>query len=323
MRAVIINSFGSSDVLEIDNNYPKPDIKDNQALINVKAAGINQLDWKIRKGMLKLILGSNFPIILGNDASGVIVKCGNNVKDFKVGDSVYCMLDSNETFSYFGYAKSGAYAQYAVTRSDTLSLKPEILSYEEAASFPLCCLTAYQVLVHKINIQKGDKILINGASGGVGIFAVQIAKALGAVVTAVCSTKNIELIKKLGADYVIDYTKNDLSQLTEKFKIVYDIVVNTTYKKCKNILDNNGIFISNLASPIVILFPFLRKTKNFKKRTFAWVEPCGKDLQKITEMVNNGHLKSVIDKIFSIEEIRKAHEYSESGRVVGKLVVRI
>ena len=323
MKAAVIKKFGSSDVLEIDNNYPEPIIKDNQVLINVKATGINPLDWKIRKGMLRLILGSNFPIILGNDAAGIIVKCGKKVKDFKVGDNVYCMLDSNEGFSYFGFAKSGSYAEYAVTREDTLSLKPETLSYEEAASFPLCCLTVYQVLIHKVNIKKGDRILINGASGGVGIFAIQIAKALGAIVTAVCSTKNIELIRRIGADYVVDYTKNDFLQLNEKFDIVYDVVVGTTYKKCKNILNNNGIFISNIANPLVFLFPFLRNIKIFRKRTFAWVEPSGKDLQKITEMVNKGHIKPVIDKVFSIEEIRNAHLYSENGRVVGKLVVKI
>jgi len=323
VKAVIINKFGSADVLEIDNNYPVPSIKDNQVLINVKAAGINPLDWKIRKGMLQLILGSKFPIILGNDAAGIIVKRGKKVRNFNVGDQVFCMLDSNEKFSHNGFAKSGSYAEFAVTREDTLSLMPEKVTYEEAASFPLCCLTVYQVLVHKVCIKKGDKILINGASGGTGIYAIQIAKALGAIVTAVCSTKNIELIRKLGADYVVDYTKIDFLQLNEKFDFVYDVILGTTYGKCKKLLNNNGIFISNIANPFVILFPFLKNFKLNKNRTYAWVEPSGKDLQKITEMIKTGHIKPVIDKVFSIEDIHKAHEYSETGRVVGKLIVKI
>lgn len=323
MKAVIINRFGASDVLEINNNLPQPVVNDNQVMVNVKAAGVNPLDWKIRKGMLRMILGANFPMVLGNDAAGVIVKCGRRVKDFKVGDNVYCMLDPSKKPSFFGFAKTGSYAEYAVTREDTLSLMPKTLSYEEAASIPLCGLTAYQVLVNKVKLEKGSKILINGASGGVGVFATQIAKALGAEVTAVCGTKNVELMKKLGADRVIDYTKHNFLELPDKYDVCYDIVVGITYRESKKVLTDNGVYISNLASPIFVFLPFLRRVKLFKKRTFAWVEPCGEDLQRISEMINKGQIRPVIDKVFSIDEVRSAHEHSENGKVAGKIVLKL
>jgi NADPH:quinone reductase-like Zn-dependent oxidoreductase len=323
MKAVVINSFGNPDVLELRKDISEPILSTNQVLINNKATSINPLDWKIRKGLLKVILGSKFPMILGNDVAGIITKCGANVTKYKVGDKVYCMSDSNNKFSNSGFAKSGAYSEYVATREDTLSLIPNGLTFAEAASLPLCCLTTFQVLVNKAKIHKGQKVLINGASGGVGVFAVQIAKYYGAIVTAVCSSKNMKIVKQIGADTVIDYKNVDWTKQNEKYDIIYDVVVGTTYKKCKKLLTENGLYISNVAPLLYFVFPFLRNLKLFKKQIFAWVEPSGHDLQKITNIVNNGCLKPVIDKTFSLEEIKIAHEYSESGRVVGKLVVTI
>ncbi|PKR80685.1 hypothetical protein CW751_07905 [Brumimicrobium salinarum] len=154
MKAAIINSFGDPNVLSLDNDFPKPDIKKNQVLIKVIATGINPLDYKIRKGELRQVLGKKFPMVLGNDAAGIVVKCGDEAHGFKVGDHVYGMTDSYEKPSYFGFAKTGSYAEYVATRADTLSLKPSNLTFEEAASVPLCALTSYQVLVKKSKLSK-------------------------------------------------------------------------------------------------------------------------------------------------------------------------
>lgn len=327
MKAAIIRKFGSPDVLEYVDNYPEPQLHNNQVLIKVYASGVNPLDFRIRKGELKFITGSRFPMILGNDVCGVIVKCGSDVRNFKVGDEVYGMIDSNKKSSVSGFAKSGAYAEYCVTREDTLSLKPDSITGEEAASFPLCCLTAYQALVYKANIKSGDKILINGASGGVGVHAVQIAKALGANVTAVCSAKNTEEIRKLGADTVIDYKENDISKLNQKFDIIYDVVVTTSYGKCKNIMNKKAVFISNIANPVNMLatyfYPLLKLFGINQRNTFAWVKPSGKDLSIIAAMVDEGKVRPVIEKIYSFNGISEAHKYIESGRVRGKLVIKV
>lgn len=322
MKAVVINQFGSPDVLELTKNHPEPTLSDNQVLIKVHAAGVNPLDLNIRKGKLKLILGSKFPIVLGNDASGIVVRCGTKVTKFREGDAVYGMVDSNPSFSHTGFAKSGSYAEYAVTREDTLALKPPSLSFEEAASLPLCSLTAYQTLVYKAQVKPGQKVLIHGASGGVGIFALQIAKNLGAEVYAVCSSQNVDLVKSFGADRIIDYRTVDVKRIHEKFDVVYDIALTLPYAHCKNLLTPKGIFISNLANPInVLLFPIFEDMSFSKRKQFAWVRPTGADLSQINEWVEAGRIRTFIDKVYSLNEVRAAHDDLEARRTRGKLVI--
>ena len=327
MKAALIRKFGPPDVIEYENEYPEPRIYDNQVIIKVESAGVNPLDYKTRKGDLRFVTGSSFPIILGNDVSGVIVKCGSKVCNFKEGDEVYCMVDSNIKFSLLGFARSGAYAEYCITREDTLCLKPKSITHEEAASLPLSCLTAYQALVYKAKIKKGSKILINGASGGVGVNAIQIAKVFGANVTAVCSARNAETVRNLGADAVIDYNETNIARLNHKFDIVYDVAVSTSYRKCKNILNKDAVFISNIANPANMLtsylYPFLKIFGVHRKNTYAWVKPSGKDLSIISRMIDDGKIRPVIDRIFLFSEISMAHEYIESGKVKGKVVIKV
>lgn len=323
MKAAIINNFGNPDELIIQDDYPMPEIKNNQVLIKVIAASINPLDYKIRKGELSLMLGKKFPMILGNDVAGVIVECGSDVHDFKVGDHVYGMVDSYEKLSYFGFAKPGAYAEYVATRADTISLKPLNISFEEAASIPLCALTAYQTLVKKVKIKKGSQILINGASGGVGVFAVQIAKSIGAEVTAIASERNKKFMQKLGADYFIDYKSKTISDIEGKFDVLYDIAANMKYDKVKHLLSENGVFITNTPSPIAAILPCLRNKKNIRSKTFAWVAPSGNDLLKISELIREGHIKPHIDTIYHFDQIKEAHKRIERGGVAGKLIVKI
>ncbi len=327
MKAVVIRGFGPPDVLAQENDYPMPEPLSNQVLIKVTASGVNPLDLKIRKGMLRFIAPSKFPVILGNDASGVIVKSGSDVRDFIVGDQVYCMVDSNKRFASSGFAKGGSYAEYCVTREDTLSLKPGTISSEEAAAVPLSCLTAYQALVHQARIDNRSKVLINGASGGVGVYAVQIAKAHHAEVTAVCSSRNTDLMRELGADDVIDYREQEFCRLPDQFDLVYDVAATATYWKCKSILKKNGLYISNVAKPMNIittyLFPILGIFGFEKRSTFAWVKPSGKDLAAITGMIEAGKIRPIIDKVFSLDEIKDAHQYLESGMAKGKIIIKM
>ena len=323
MKAAIINSFGNSDVLKIENEFPIPEPKQNQVLVRVIATSVNPLDWKTRKGELKSVLGSKFPMIIGNDISGIVVKCGKEVTDLKEGDYVYGMADTNEKPSWFGFAATGSYAEFICTRADTLTIKPNNISFEEAATIPLCGLTAYQALVKKLKIKEGDNILINGASGGVGVLAVQISKAVGANITAIAAERNKELLLDLGADYFYDYKKTLIIDLDKKFDIIYDVVANSSYKKTKHLLSKDGIYLSNIPNPIAAIIPCLRTSKRIKKKTFAWVTPNGKDLFEISKMIELGEIKAVIDKIYPLNEIKEAHEKSEKGKVTGKISIRI
>jgi len=327
MRAAIIERFGSPEVLTIVDDFPEPNFQENQVLLRVHAAGLNPLDIKTRQGELKFIRGAKFPMVLGNDASGVIVKCGNQVTEFQEGDQVYCMLDPNASLSWTRFTQCGAYAEFAVTRAETLAVKPAVLSYEEAASIPLACLTGYQALQKKMSVCQDPQVLINGASGGVGVYAVQLAKAWGATVTAVCSEKNRDLIMQLGADKVIDYRKQNITRLDDKFDIIYDVAVTTPFSRCRHLLNNKGVFISNLVNPFNListaLYPLLRFIGFRKKNTFAFVKPSGEDLSAISAMIQEQKIRAVIDKVYTLEEIREAHSYSENGRICGKVVVKI
>jgi len=219
MKAVIINRYGSPDVLQYQD-VELPQIKRDQLLVRVHAASVNPIDWKIRKGMLRLFTGNSFPMILGFDVSAEVVEVGQSVTQFKPGDLIYARLDQ---------LPGGAYAEYAAVAAKVAALKPENLTHEEAAAVPLAALTALQALRDEGGLQPGHKVLINGSSGGVGTFAVQIAKAMAAEVTAVCSPKNIELAKTLGADHTLDYTQQDFTQDVARYDIIFDAVGNRSF----------------------------------------------------------------------------------------------
>lgn len=325
MKAVVINRFGGSEVLEVVPDCPPPSPAANQVLIKVHAAGVNPLDWKIREGQLKFLLGARFPMILGNDVSGEIIAVGDDVSRFRAGDDVFCLVDVAPKLSWTGFARSGGYAERAVTREDTLARKPQSLSHAEAASVPLAALTAYQVLVRKAGIKPGDEVLINGASGGTGIFAVQIAKAWGGIVTAVCSAGNHELVAGLGADRLIDYRRHPITKFGDKFDIIYDAAAAASSAQCRKLLKAQGVFLSNLPNACGMLakmtFPLACFLGFRKKQDFAWVKPSGEDLEVIRQMIDAGKLRTLIDRTYKPEAIREAHDYSQSGRVRGKLVV--
>lgn len=312
MKAVFYNKYGSPDVLEI-GELDKPEIYENEILIEAHASSVNPVDWKIRNGSIKILTGKKFPKGLGRDIAGKVAEVGAKVTGFEVGDEVYGKLSG---------LKSSACAEYVVAKPNDLVRKPKNLNFNKAATVPLAALTAYQALVKQGELTKDSDVLINGCSGGVGHFALQIAKALGANVTGICSTKNIAIAMELGADKVIDYTIENVTDKNEKYDIIFDAVANQSYGKIKPILKNKGRYVTTLPAVSVIL-NFITGIFSSKKARMINVKSNPQDLQLITEMIENGKVKPVIDKIYQLNDVREAHRYSETGRVVGKLAISI
>lgn len=314
MKAAVIYSYGAPDVLQVAD-VEQPQIKPDQLLVKVYASSINPVDWKMRKGMLKLITGSKFPIILGFDVSGEVVEVGSQVTQFKPGDLIYARLDQ---------LTGGAYAEYAVVSEKAAALKPTNVPHEQAAAVPLAAMTALQALRDEGRLEVGQKVLINGASGGVGTFAVQIAKVLGAgEVTGVCGSKNLELVKSLGADSVIDYTQQDFTKDSAKYDIVFDVVGNRSLSGCKPVLQSHGIYVTTQPSPGNFLQSFLTSLLPGQKYKVILLKSNSADLTYLKEQIEAEKIRSVIDRTYSLSEIAAAHTYSETERTVGKIVIMI
>lgn len=310
MKAMVIRRYGATEVLQYED-VEQPKIEPTQLLVKVRASSVNPIDWKIRKGMLSLIIGSKFPKILGFDVAGEVVAVGSGVTRFKPGDAIY------GSTSFPG----GGYAEFAAVSENVVALKPANLNYEEAATVPLAALTALQALRDQGNIQTGQTVLINGAAGGVGIFAVQIAKALGTVVTGVSSTKNLDLVKSLGADRVIDYTQQDFAEDTAQYDIIFDAVGKRSLSETKKVLKPNGVYITTVPSPQVFLESVLTALLPGQKAKFLFEKPNAKDLLFLKELIEGGKIRAVIDRTYPLQELAAAHDYSETGRVVGKIAI--
>lgn len=313
MKAVVINKYGAPEVLQFQD-IPKPEIKSDQMLVKVYATSINPIDWKTRNGMLKIIFGNKFPMVLGYDISGEVVEVGSGVTQFRPGDQIYACLDP---------ATSGSYAEYAAVSEKVANLKPQNLSHEQAAAIPLAAETALQALRDLGGIKAGWRILINGASGGVGTFAVQIAKALGAEVTAVCSQKNAELVKNLGADSIIDYTNQDFTKESVKYDIIFDAVANRSFWECQNILSSNGVYVTTVPDFANSAAFFITQLLPGKKAKLILLKSNGKDLAYLKELSEANKLRPIIARTYPLSEIAEAHAESEKGRVVGKLVIAV
>lgn len=332
MKAFMINQYGKTSKGYI-THIPEPEIGKNDVLVEIHAASLNPLDLKIRNGEFKLILPYKKPLILGHDVAGVIIKVGSAVQHFKVGDEIY-----SRPRDY----KIGTFAEFIAIHEDDVALKPKNITMEEAASIPLVGLTAWQVLIEKARLKKGEKVFIQAGSGGVGTFAIQLAKYFGAIVATTTSSTNIDFIKNLGADVVIDY-KN------EKFETIlsdYDVVLNSqdshTLEKSLSILKRGGnifsisgpptpAFAEEMGSPwFVKLFIYLLswsiRTKAKQSHVgfeFVFMRANGKQLKEITALIESGAIRPMINKIFVLDEINEAMTYSEQGHVQGKIVIRI
>ncbi len=318
MKAVFIRQFGPPEVMKTEE-VDKPQVSGNQVLIRVRYSSVNPVDWKIRNGSLRLLVGSRFPMPLGFDIAGEVVEAGSSVTRFREGDRVFGMLH---------YKRRGAYAEYACTDENALAPIPEGLDFREAAAIPLAGLTAYQALHMKGKIKSGDAVLINGASGGVGSFAVQIARAAGAEVTGVCGRGNFEVVRRLGAKRVVDYREQDFAGLPERYDIIFDAAGSRSFFGVRKSLTASGRYVTTLPNkPSDILSFFLTSVLppfvGGRRSTYVSVRPSGPDLRDLTHLVKEQKVVPLIDRVFSMEEIAEAHAYSETGHARGKILIKI
>lgn len=313
MKAVVIDAFGPLTNLEV-RELPMPATGPDQILVEVHAAGVNPIDWKIREGTMSARFGEEFPMVLGMDASGVVVETGKAVTQFNRGDEIWARSDN-------GPGK--CYAEYVALNPNTVARKPAELSHLEAGSMPLTALTCLVGLRDCGQLKTGDKLLIVGASGGVGVSAIQVAKILGAHVTAVCSGRNTDLVRELGADRVIDYTCEDVLQAGDRYNVIYDAVGSQDFSVAKTHLADEGVFMTLVPVPGIDFFlPGQTERVAGKGYFVAWT-PRTADLDILAGWVRDGGITPVIDSVFSLDDIRKAHERSETLRAVGKIVLQV
>ncbi|QIR36344.1 NAD(P)-dependent alcohol dehydrogenase [Tolypothrix sp. PCC 7910] len=312
MKAVVIRRYGSAEVLQYED-VAQPTIKPDQLLVKIHASSVNPVDWKIRQGMLRSLIWKKFPLILGFDLAGEVVEVGSAVKDFQPGDAIYGSTA----------LPGGAYAEFAAVSANLVAPKPTNLSYEQAAVVPLAALTALQALRDQGNIHSGQSVLINGAAGGVGIFAVQIAKAFGTEVTGVCSTKNLDVVKSVGADKVIDYTQQDFIKDTSSYDIIFDVVGKRSPADCKRVLKPNGIHITTLPNAESFVQSILTTFLPGQKVKFILEKPNTKDLLYLKDLIEAGKIRVVIHRTYPLPELAAAHTESETERAVGKIAIAV
>lgn len=310
MKAIVIEQYGGAEQLK-EKEVGRPTINDDQVLLEIHATSINPIDWKMREGYLKEMLPFEFPIILGWDAAGVIVEIGNSVTKFQVGDRV--MTRPLTT-------RQGTYAEFVPVEERLLAKMPEAMSFEEGAAIPLTGLTAWEGLVEIGHVKEGDKVLVHAGAGGVGTFAIQVAKSFGAYVATTASAKNADLLKSLGADQVIDYKTEDFSEILEDFDLVLDTMGGDIRSKSFGILKKKGKLISTVQPP-----EEGEEEKYDVEIGYFFLEPDGQKLQRLADLYDKGKLKAVIGETFDFTEqgLRDAHTLSETHHAQGKLVIKI
>ena len=323
MRAIVRDTYGSPDVLELQE-IDKPDVTEDELLVRVRAASVNPVDWHSLTGtpyIVHLQDGLRTPKSnrLGVDFAGQVEAVGTNVTQFRPGDEV------------FG-ARNGAFAEYVCVREDRAVVpKPANLTFEQAAAVPIAALTALQGLRDKGHLQPGQKVLINGASGGVGTFAVQIAKALGAEVTGVCSTRNVDLVRSLGADHVIDYTQEDFTRSDQRYDLMLDIAGSKSWSECRRILNPQAILVivggpktNRLIGPVSHLVKVrLAALRSSQKVVFFLAKMNKADMVVLRELLEAGEVTPVIDRRYELSEIADALRYLGEGHAQAKIVVTV
>ncbi len=310
MKAVQINQYGGIEVLEI-NDIPKPTLNNGKILVEVYAASINPIDYKIRSGALKEWIPLEFPITLGGDFAGIVSEVGEEVRDFAVGDEV------------FGSAivvggGSGAFAQFSATKTSSAAIKPKNVDFVQAAALPLTGSSAIQALEEHIKLQKGQKILIHGGAGGIGTVAIQLGKALGAYVATTVSTNEMDYVKSLGADEVIDYKQKNqkFEEILKDFDAVFDTVGGDVTNKSFKVLKKGGIIVSMLGQPNEEL------AKEFEVTAIGQnTKTNAEHLKRLAELVDSGKIKTHIDKEFTLDQVKEAFTYQEQNHPKGKVVL--
>lgn len=332
MKAYVLERYGKQQALKLAET-PIPTLRDDEVLVEVHAAGVNLLDAKIRDGEFKLILPYRLPLILGHDVAGTVVKTGPRVRQFKVGDEVYARVDD---------FRIGTFAEFVPVKEASLALKPHNLSMEEAAAIPLVGLTAWQALVEKGGLKRGDKLFIQAGSGGVGSFAIQLAKHLGATVATTTSAGNAALVKDLGADLVIDYRTQDFEPLLRDYDLVLNSQDGQTLGKSLRVLKAGGKLISisgppdpafakAIAAPGFVKLVIRLLSAGIRRKSlargvdysFLFMRAHGQQLQEITRLLESGAIRPVIDKVFPFDATNEALAYVQTGRAKGKVVIRL
>ncbi|WP_448560898.1 NAD(P)-dependent alcohol dehydrogenase [Trichothermofontia sp.] len=316
MQAIVIQRYGPPSVLEtVEVDRPQP--RSNEVLAQVHASSVNPVDWKIRAGAMKLLTGRQFPLRLGCDFAGLVTEVGAQVTQFRPGDAVYGQT---------GIWQRGAYAEWLTLSPTLLAPKPKNMTMLEAATVPLAGITALQALRDQGRLRAGQSVLINGAAGGVGSFAVQIAKAMGATVTGVCSGKNGALVSNLGADRVLDYTQTDITQLPDRYDLLFDAVSKLPFNRSRRLLKPNGIYVAPLPgipNPEQLLSSFLSRILPGPRAILMTEQPNSQDLRQLTAWIEAGKVRAVIDRTYPLAEIAAAHTYSEQGHTCGKIAIEI
>lgn len=333
MKAFIVNRYGKKEKLEL-KEIPEPIVNANDVLIQVHSAGTNLLDSLIRNGYFKIFLPYKAPFALGHDVAGIVTSVGAKVSKFKAGDEVYARVADY---------RQGTFAEYISVDEKDLAIKPKNLTMEEASSIPLVGLTAWQVLVEIANIKKGQRVFIQAGSGGVGTIAIQLAKHLGAYVATTTSTTNVALVKKLGADLVIDYKKEEFETILKDYDFVLHSNIDTKIlEKSLRILKPGGKLVSLVGPPtpefakqlglpwyLILITKLLslgamRKAEKLKTQfKFLFMRAEGNQLTEITKLIEAGIIRPVIDKVFPFEQTNEALAYIETGRAKGKVVVKV
>jgi NADPH:quinone reductase-like Zn-dependent oxidoreductase len=332
MRAFILDRYGSADRLRA-GDMPEPEPREDEVLVHVHAAGVNLLDSKIRNGEFKLILPYRLPLILGHDVAGVVVRVGSRVRRFKPGDEVYARPADG---------RIGAFAEFVALNEDDIAIKPKALTMEEAASIPLVGLTAWQALIERANLRRGQKVLIHAGSGGVGTFAIQLAKHVGATVATTTSTANVDLVRSLGAGIAIDYKKEDFAHVLRDYDVVLNSLDKVTLEKSLRVLKPGGQLISISGPPdaafarsigaswvLRMMMGFLSygiRSKAKRRQahySFLFMRASGEQLAEITSLIDGGAIRPVVDRIFPFASTKEAMAYVESGRAKGKVVLSL
>ena len=310
MKAIVIDQYGGKEQLK-ETEFEKPVPGEKQVIVKLHATSINPIDWKLREGYLKEMIPFDFPIILGWDAAGIVDEVGEKVTDFKAGDRVFARPETTNR---------GTYAEYTAVDQHLLARIPDNISFEEAACVPLAGLTAWQCLFDFGNIKKGEKVLIHAGAGGVGTFAVQLAKEAGAYVATTVGTHNVEFLKSLGADEVIDYKKQDFEKVLKDYDFVLDSMGGEIQKKSFTVLKEGGRLASIVSNPD----QEIASQKNIKSGN-VWLDPNGEQLAKMADLLEQNKLKVVIGHRFPLSEegIKEAHALSESHHAKGKIVIEI
>lgn len=332
MKAYTINRYSKDDKLHLFE-VPEPITKENEVLVQIHSASINQLDVKLKSGEFKLLLPYKFPLILGHDFAGIVTKVGSKVSRFKVGD---------EVFARPADFRIGSFAEYIAVNENDLALKPKNVSMEQAASIPLVALTVWQAFVEKAKLKKGQKVFIQAGSGGVGTIAIQLAKHLGATVATTTSADNFDFVKSFGADIAIDYKTQDFETILKDYDLVLNSQDGKALEKSLQIVKPGGKVISISGPPDtafakeiglswfmrIAIFFLSRKVRQQAKKlnvdySFLLMQANGKQLSEISLMIEAGAIRPIIDKVFPFEQINEAMVYVASGRAKGKVIIKI